>query len=202
MRRSGPAAAAIAAAILVWTVAALPAAADVYVKKDRDGVLHFTNVRKPGYRLWMKSPSSSGRRGRGPSRAAARRSYGPIVEDAARRYHIPPSLVHAVILVESNYNPSAVSRKGAEGLMQLMPGTAMGLGVTDSFDPHQNIHGGTRYLRLLANRFHGDLVLTVAAYNAGPSAVEKYLGIPPYAETRRYVRAVLRHYYRLKSAER
>jgi soluble lytic murein transglycosylase-like protein len=84
----------------------------------------------------------------------------------------------------------------------LMPGTAASMGVIDAFDPRQNVLGGTRYLRVLANRFNGDLVLTVAAYNAGEGAVQKYRGIPPYAETRRYVRKVLHHYYEFRSAER
>ena len=93
------------------------------------------------------------------------------------------------------------SRVGAIGLMQLMPETAADMGVMDPFDPRQNVLGGTRYLRVLANKFNGDLVLTVAAYNAGEGAVDKYNGVPPYAETRRYVRNVLQHYYTFRSME-
>lgn len=101
--------------------------------------------------------------------------------------------------VESNFNPHVVSHAGAIGLMQLMPRTASSMGVRDPFDPRQNILGGARYLRILANRFRGNLVLTVAAYNAGEGAVLRYRGVPPYAETRRYVRRVLEHYYRFRS---
>ena len=130
------------------------------------------------------------------------RHYDPIILEASARYVIPRALIKAVILVESNFDPGAVSSKGAEGLMQLMPGTAAGLGVSDSFDPRENIFGGTRYLRMMANRFGGDLVLTIAAYNAGPGAVERHgPGIPPFAETRGYVKRVLSFYYHYKSLE-
>jgi len=98
--------------------------------------------------------------------------------------------------VESNYNPRVVSRVGAMGLMQLMPQTARSMGVSDPFNPQQNILGGARYLRVLANHFQGNLILTIAAYNAGEGAVMRYGGIPPYTETRRYVRRVLHHYQR------
>jgi len=106
-----------------------------------------------------------------------------------------------VIKVESDYNPEVVSHAGASGLMQLMPATAARMGVTDVFDPRQSILGGARYLRVLANHFNGDLVLTIAAYNAGEGAVIRYRGIPPYEETQRYVRRVLRHYYNFLEAE-
>ena len=101
--------------------------------------------------------------------------------------------------MESDFVPTAVSRVGALGLMQLMPQTARSMGVTDPFDPRQNILGGSRYLRVLANRFEGDLILTTAAYNAGGGAVQRYGGIPPFAETQRYVRRVLEHYQRYRS---
>lgn len=101
--------------------------------------------------------------------------------------------------VESNFNPNVVSRTGAMGLMQLMPGTARAMGVVNPFDPRQNILGGARYLRVLANMFNGDLVLTIAAYNAGEGAVMRYHGIPPYDETRRYVQRVLHHYYAFRT---
>jgi soluble lytic murein transglycosylase-like protein len=119
-----------------------------------------------------------------------------IVRDASARHNLDPALVKAVIGVESNWNPSAVSRKGALGLMQLIPTTAGQLGVGNAFDPAQNIEGGTSYLRSLLDRYHGDLELTLAAYNAGPGAVERSGGIPNIAETRSYVQRVTDTYFR------
>lgn len=115
-----------------------------------------------------------------------------IVFDAAKAHDVDPSLVAAVIRAESNFDPVAVSRKGAQGLMQLMPSTARRFGVTNSFDPVQNIHGGTRYLRLLLDRYDGDPELTLAAYNAGEGSVAKYDGVPPYRETVEYIRRIAR----------
>ncbi len=117
-----------------------------------------------------------------------------MAEKAAKRHGIDANLVAAVIGVESSFQPKAVSSKGARGLMQLMPGTAAALGVGDSFDPEENIDGGSRYLRKLLERYRGDAVKALAAYNAGPEAVERHGGVPPYAETRAYVRNVLRRY--------
>lgn len=114
--------------------------------------------------------------------------------DAARANGLDPELVAAVIQVESNFNPNAVSRKGAQGLMQLMPATARLLGLEDVFEGRGNIHGGCRYLKSLLDDFEGDLPLALAAYNAGRETVRKYNGIPPYPETRNYVRQVLRLY--------
>jgi soluble lytic murein transglycosylase-like protein len=131
-------------------------------------------------------------------------STGPfedIIREAALKYGVDPDLVRAVIRTESNFNPLAKSRAGAKGLMQLMPRLAKELGISDPFDPRENILGGTRLLRLNANRFKGDLVLTIAAYHAGPGAVEKYHGVPPYETTQQYVKMVLKHYYKFKAAQ-
>ena len=113
---------------------------------------------------------------------------------AAKRHGLDPALVLAVANVESGLRPLAVSPKGARGLMQLMPPTAKDMGVTDVFDPLQNLEGGTRYLRELLSRYDGDLKRALAAYNAGPGAVDKYKGVPPYRETLAYVRRVLEKY--------
>ncbi len=115
--------------------------------------------------------------------------FADLVDTAARRHGVDPDLVHAVIAVESGYRASARSRAGAQGLMQLMPGTQRDLGVSDAFDPRQNVDAGVAYLRRLTDEF--GIVLALAAYNAGPGAVRRYNGIPPYEETRAYVRAVL-----------
>lgn len=125
--------------------------------------------------------------------------YARAVQQAAYHYRLPEPLVWAVIKAESNFANVATSSAGAQGLMQLMPRTADAMGVGDAFDPVQNIFGGARYLRYLANRFDGDLRLTIAAYNAGPGAVRKHGGVPPYRETRTYLERVL-HFYRLCAA--
>jgi len=126
--------------------------------------------------------------GEGHPRAAA---VGDLVHAAALRHGIDPDLIHAVIRAESDYDPYCRSHAGAMGLMQLMPGTAQALGVTDAWDPAQNVDGGARYLRQQLDRF-GDLRLALAAYNAGPGAVSRYGGVPPYDETRTYVERVIR----------
>ncbi len=119
----------------------------------------------------------------------------------AQAAHIDPALIEAIVANESGFDPNATSRAGARGLMQLMPRTAESLGVIDPYDPAQNVRGGTRYLRSLLDRF-GDVELAVAAYNAGPGAVERYGGVPPYAETQNYVRNVLARYRELRSHQR
>jgi soluble lytic murein transglycosylase-like protein len=190
------------------------ARADIYRCKRADGTQHYTNIREPGRRCELvvrsskkkasggsaKKKSSSARTSSNGAKDTARyRRYDGLIGEAARLYQLPEPFIRAVVRVESDFNPTVVSRAGAMGLMQLMPKTARSMGVSDPFDARQNILGGARYLRLLANRFKGDLVLTVAAYNAGHGAVEKYKGIPPYKETQRYVRRVLKHYYAYRS---
>ena len=130
--------------------------------------------------------------------AAAGSSRGPeafedIIQDACQKYRVQPELVRAVIKAESNHNPEAVSSAGAKGLMQLMPATARSLGVKDAFDPEENIHGGVRLLRQLLNRYHGDVDLALAAYNAGTVAVDRYQDIPPFRETQIYVPRVKKY---------
>jgi soluble lytic murein transglycosylase-like protein len=122
-----------------------------------------------------------------------------LVSANAGAWGVDPALVKAIIANESGFDANATSKTGAQGLMQLEPGTAAELGVTDAYDPAQNISGGTRYIRGLLDRFHGDLRLAIAAYNAGPGAVVKYNGVPPYAETQQYVENVLDAYQKYKA---
>jgi soluble lytic murein transglycosylase-like protein len=120
--------------------------------------------------------------------------YDALIFDAANYYALPAPFVKAIIAIESSFEPAAVSPKGAKGLMQLLDRTAERMGVRDSFDARDNVFGGARYLRFLANLFAGDLARTAAAYNAGEEAVRRYQGVPPFAETREYVRRVQRLY--------
>ena len=179
-----------------------PALADIYMFKDDKGVVHFTNIPNGDkrYRMVRKEETTSDH-----TRAAGMpqyvmptaeliRLYRPIIETAARTHGIETALVHAVITAESGYNVRAVSRAGARGLMQLMPDTARLHNVIDAYNPEENVEGGVRHLRMLLDRYQGDLELSLAAYNAGSGAVEKHRGIPPFVETREYVRRVLRFY--------
>jgi hypothetical protein len=131
----------------------------------------------------------------------AHANLSETVQSVSNNYHLDPDLVNSVIHAESGFNAHAVSRKGAQGLMQLMPQTAAKLGVEDAFDPSANVDGGSRYLRELIERYHFDLVKALAAYNAGPERVEQYHGVPPYAETHAYVARIVSDYNRKKLAE-
>jgi soluble lytic murein transglycosylase-like protein len=122
------------------------------------------------------------------------RSFHPIIQRAALRYNIDPDLVKAIIMAESEYNPNAISVKGAKGLMQLMPLTARSLGVNDVFNPEQNIHAGVRHFKFLLKQFNGDVKLALAAYNAGSRHVRRYKGIPPFKATKRYLKKVYQYY--------
>ncbi len=165
--------------------------ADIYVYIDNEGVRHFTNVpTSPQYRLYMSSPKSSSSYSYDSYSSS---KYDQFISEAADKYSIPVPLLKAVIKVESNFNPNAVSRKGAQGLMQLMPDTARLVNVSDSFDPWENIMGGSRYLKMLMDRF-GELSYALAGYNAGPERVVRHNGIPPIAETQDYVQKVTRYY--------
>jgi soluble lytic murein transglycosylase-like protein len=181
------------------------ARADIFTYTDSNGVVHFSNVPRGGSgvrRIRSEAPAPAPSRPRSSESVGERFDrYDPFIREAAALYRLPPSFLRAVMKVESNGNPAVVSHAGASGLMQLMPRTAIEMGVTDVFDPRQNILGGARLLRVLANTFNGDLVLVIAAYNAGPGAVLRYRGIPPYEETQRYVRRVLTWYYGFLEAE-
>jgi soluble lytic murein transglycosylase-like protein len=127
--------------------------------------------------------------------------FDPIIIEAARKFDVDAALVSAVIKAESSYNPRIVSHKGAQGLMQLMPGTAKRFGVTDPFDPHANVHGGVRYLRWLLDRFEGNAELALAGYNAGEGNVAKYDGVPPFRETVEYIKRIARYFERERGAQ-
>jgi len=171
------------------------AAGDIYRFEDEEGVVHFTDTPNDHrFKIFMRDLKKDRKLRTSFNLASCGRNpeeFEPIIRQCATDYGIDRSLVKAVIHAESSYNPQAVSRTGAKGLMQLMPGTAQDLRVVDSFDPKDNIRGGVRYLRFLLDTFRGDVTLALAAYNAGLSKVAKYGGIPPYEETRNYVSRVL-----------
>jgi len=164
--------------------------ADIYKYVDKDGVIHFSNVPagKGNWKLVIKERPVHFNLGKDFEK------YREEIWKASQTYNVDYNLVKAVIKAESNFNPRAVSRAGARGLMQLMPQTANLLQVNDSFHPEENIDGGVRYLRYLLNLFDNNLPLALAAYNAGETAVFKYRGIPPYQETQTYVQRVLRYF--------
>lgn len=168
--------------------------ADIYRYDDEDGVVHFTDApTDKKFKIFLRDLRKD-RQLRTRFRFAANanpQEYEQIIMTTSAKYGVSAELVKAVIQAESGYNPNAVSRAGATGLMQLMPGTAKHLKVSDSFDPRQNVDGGVRYLKFLLDTFKGDVTLALAAYNAGLNKVAKFGGVPPYEETRTYVSRVL-----------
>ena len=186
-------------------------AGGIFRYEEADGTIVYTNVApRKGQARQLKrldrdfqaapAPAAPAKVSRESAQALT--SYDALIADAAVRYKIPVNLVRAVMHAESAFDPNAVSSVGASGLMQLMPDTAREMFVKDIFDAKDNIEGGVRYLRVLANEFDGDMVKMVAAYNAGPEAVRKYGGkVPPYAETQAYVKKVLALYFQYKAQE-
>ncbi len=178
------------------------AAGELYMYRDKQGVLHFSNApAEPGYRRYVLHSSFPRTRMRrvGPADRIRQRAFDPIIHDAARRHQVDPALIKAVIRAESDFLPYARSPKGALGLMQLMPATARMHSVGRVFEPRENIEGGVKHLRLLLDQYSGNVRLALAAYNAGGEAVARYGGIPPYPETMQYLDRVLRfreHYRR------
>lgn len=191
---------------LAFMTTAGSAAADVYVFTDSNGITYFSNVPVDGrYELLISSSSVNPVEEAifNPRMLEKSASYDPIIERTATQRGVDAALLRAVIVVESGFDEKAVSHAGAEGLMQLMPATARHYGVTDSFDPLQNIDAGARYLSELIERYENDLELALAAYNAGEDAVERYgRQVPPFAETRRYVPKVLKIYNSLLQLNR
>jgi soluble lytic murein transglycosylase-like protein len=168
---------------------AAPCLADIYRYIDANGVMHFTNAPTSGrYKIYIRELRTVDPRGRVPAH------YEPIIAEAAERHGLSQALIKAVIMAESDFDPRAVSKRGAMGLMQIMPHNLRLLNVRDPFNPRQNIMGGARYLREMLERFGKNLQLALAAYNAGPGAVEQYRSIPPFPETQQYIQKVLRYY--------
>ncbi len=206
--------------ILLLTLS-ISAHGDIFSYIDSAGVTHFTNIkpkgktRKKWKRILKEKPSATSKpaakRGAcercdavpAKDRSPARYSrYDAYIKNASQLYQIPETLIRAVIKVESDYDPRVVSSVGARGLMQLMPAAAKEMGVNDPHDPEQCILGGTRYLRILANRYKGDTLKTIAAYHAGPGSLKKYGNqIPPYKNTQKYLRMVLKQYDRFRKKE-
>lgn len=194
--------------LLLGLLLCRPGWADIYAYTDTDGAVSLSNMPTDDrYTVLVAAvpqavPAAPVAAVREPAPASVRKArYDRAVEEVSRAYGLESALVHAVIAVESSYNPKAVSKAGAAGLMQLMPGTAKRYGVTDAFDPVQNLRGGANYLRDLLNLFGSDVSLALAAFNAGENAVIKHGNrIPPYRETLRYVPRVLDHYERFRAA--
>ena len=169
---------------LPWQVSA-----DIYMFIDSSGVVHFTNVpTSTDYKLYIRERPVRGKR------AGNTGIFDSEISKASRRFGVDSSLVKAVIAVESDFNPKAVSKRGAKGLMQIMPDNYQSLRLSDPFDPSQNIMGGTLYLKRLFARYNGKLPLVLAAYNAGPQAVDRYNTIPPFKETEKYIKKVMERY--------
>ncbi len=182
-------------------VGPIPVSADIYMHIDKDGVMHFTNApvesenKTVRYRFFRKEEN------REKSLYKQFDNLDAYIIEAANHHDISFPLIKAIIKVESDFNPMAVSEKGAMGLMQIMPFNFKHLSIRDPFDPWENIMGGVRYFKNMLNKFNGDLSLSLAAYNAGPNAVDKYGCIPPYPETVNYVEKVLKYYAFYKKNE-
>ena len=182
-------------ALVLALVVALPVQADIYRYIDENGVMHFTNTPTSSvnnYRIFVKEKTKV-------NHWYSSEKYDDLISDASERYGVSFPLLKAIIKAESDFDPYAVSKKGATGLMQIMPQNFELLGLEDPFDPWQNINAGARYFKQMYDRFKGKLALSLAAYNAGPTAVDRYKTIPPYEETEEYVRRVLRYYYNYKN---
>jgi soluble lytic murein transglycosylase len=181
--------------LLLIIVPAPSVQADIYRYIDENGVMHFTNTPTSNtqeYKLYIRERKSYSKKFYAPNK------YDRFISDASAQTGIDSRLLKAMIKAESDFNPRAISKKGAMGLMQIMPENFKMLDLENPFDPWQNIRAGARYFQHLYERFNGKLALSLAAYNAGPTDVDRYKRIPPYKETEEYVRRVLRYYRTLK----
>ena len=184
--------------LYIMVAVATPLYADIYVYADKEGVLHFTNVptssNSSNYKVYIKeTPKNS-------LESDTTNLYDHVISEASKKHGVSFSLLKALIKTESDFDPRAVSKAGAMGLMQIMPENIKRLKIKDPFDPKDNVMGGTRYLKQLIHRFEGKLPLALAAYNAGPGVVEKYQRIPPYKETENYVKQVMKYYSLFKKS--
>jgi len=183
---------------LLWPVVS---GADIYRYVDAEGVIHYSNTQPDEkFSLYLREAPKAAPRPQASALPGASWMTG-YVDRFSRANDLPPALVHAIIKAESNGQRTAVSRKGAMGVMQLMPFTSKRMRVNDPFDPIENIEGGIKYIKELLVTFDGNLTNTIAAYNAGPTAVRKYGGVPPYQETRLYVRRVMDLYRQYSAVE-
>ncbi len=183
-------------ALVVLFGVVLPVEADIYRYIDENGVMHFTNVPTSSiqnYKLFLKEKPQV------ITNRYSSEKYDALISEASERHGVSFPLLKAIIKAESDFDPHAVSKKGATGLMQIMPENFKPLGIRDPFDPWENINAGARYFKQMYDRFKGKLALSLAAYNAGPTAVDRYKTIPPYEETEEYVRRVLKYYYNYKN---
>ena len=199
-------------AVLLWPLSRC-AEADIYRYTDENGVIHFSNVGLPiahnQSKVKAKAEATKGNTALTSTRKTAARAaekqpstetYADIIARACDRHGVDPALVQAIVKVESDFNPFALSQKGAMGLMQLMPQTAVDMNVRNTFNPHDNIDGGVKYLRYLIDRYAGNLSLALAAYNSGETAVKKWGTVPPFPETQSYVKKILGLYGNIDAA--
>lgn len=183
--------------LLPIAFSAVPAGADIFSYVDENGVRHFSNTPTSARYEYLGPEIGKDR----PARYGAPDRFDPYIRAAARSYGLDFALVKAVVCVESNFDPAAVSKAGAVGLMQIMPANFTEFRLHDPYNPRANIMAGARYLKTLLDRYDNNLELSLAAYNAGPTAVEHYNGVPPYAETQTYIKRVMGRYAEFKKSE-
>ncbi|MGD9042508.1 MAG: lytic transglycosylase domain-containing protein [Desulfobacterales bacterium] len=185
----------VLSAIIILIAFVASVHADIYMYIDDNGVMHFTNAptsNQHEYKVYIKERASVS------TKFHTTDKFDKLISNASKEFNVDSRLLKAMIKAESDFDPRAISRKGAMGLMQIMPENFKMLNIDNPFDPWQNIRAGARYFKELYERFNGKLALSLAAYNAGPTAVDRYKSIPPYQETEEYVRRVLRYYRTFK----